>query len=213
MDFIKKDYPDLGEYKINFCISELTNIMKYFEDDKPCEQEIVKIMFEKITKQEKYMNPSFIKNLENGFKLVYHKEKKEITNIDNKIVHKKLKSAKAEIAEIIRDVSFRVPGAAIMEMATIPDFLSTAQSRKKKERSDGTCIFSECIVVPEGDHHLWNPKHNAELSIHDSSLNAKKDDTISVYIYPLSGDPNDSNFKQANNLFDKLIEKKSISAR
>jgi hypothetical protein len=68
-------------------------------------------------------------------------------------------------------------------------------------------------VVPEGDHHLWNPKHNAELSIHDSSLNAKKDDTISVYIYPLSGDPNDSNFKQANNLFDKLIEKKSISAR
>ena len=53
--------------------------------------------------------------------------------------------------------------------------------------------------------------HPYFVKIHtDSSLNEKKDEIILVCIYPMSGDLDNSYFKQALNLFDKLVEKNAI---
>jgi hypothetical protein len=44
------------------------------------------------------------------------------------------------------------------------------------------------------------------VTIHDSRLNDKKEDIVSVYMYPLSGNPdNDSYYQYTLNLFDKLL--------
>jgi hypothetical protein len=44
-----------------------------------------------------------------------------------------------------------------------------------------------------------------------SKLNDKKGEYITVYIYPLSGDPDDSDYKYACNLFEKMLDENSIS--
>ena len=205
------DYPDLGEYKINYCIDKLTTLVGEIKSDEQYEKEIIDTMFKIIKDREIYLSKPFMKNLEIGYKLICDtKSNAGINNIENKMIHERIKCQKEKMSEIIRDVSFRFPGAAIMEAVSPPDFLSAAHSRKKRERSDGTNTISECIIVPKGDYHLWNPTHLSSQSMHDSSLNAKKDDIIFVFIYPLSGELDDSCFKQAINFFSKLLEKNSI---
>lgn len=205
------DYPDLGEYKINYCISKLRAIMAEIISNDPCEKAIIDAMFNKIEEIDLHLSNSFVQNLKVGYKLICDtKSNADINNIENKIIPKRIKYQKDKISEIVRDVSFRFPGAAIMEAIVPPNYLSAAHSRKKRERSDGTNVSSECVTVPRGDYHLWNPTHISVQSIHDSSLNEKKDEIILVYIYPLSGKLDNSYFKQAVNLFDKLLEKNSI---
>ena len=51
------------------------------------------------------------------------------------------------------------------------------------------------------------------MAIHDSKLNDKdkRDENISVYMYPLSGNSDNIYYKYACNLFDKLLAENSIS--
>jgi hypothetical protein len=201
------DYPDLGEYKINYCISQLRSIMGNNASD---EMGIINSMFNNIGNI-KYISGSFMNNLNASYELISKtKGNRDISEIEKKITHRRIKYPKDKISEIIRDVSFRFPGAAIMEAVKQPDSLSSANSRKRRERSDGTNTFAESTIVPKGDYHLWNPTHVSEQSIHESSLNEKKDEVVIVYIYPMSGIIDNGYFKQAVNLFDKILEKNSI---
>jgi HD superfamily phosphohydrolase len=209
MDFDTNDYPDLGEYKIHYCISKLMEIVDEIEGEVPCEKEIIDAMFKNIEEKKIYLNDRFMQNLTSVYKIMCETRSNEAINeIENSIIHMRIKLSKERISEIIRDVSFRFPGAAIIDAVATQSYLSTADSRKKRERSDGTQTYSECIMVPKGDYHLWNPTHLSALSLNNSSLNEKKDENIFIYIYPMSGELNDSYFKQAVNLFDKLLEKK-----
>jgi hypothetical protein len=90
--------------------------------------------------------------------------------------------------------------------------LSSSDNRGKRERSDGTKVFSECILVPKKDCNAWNSNDKAAVTIHDSRLNDKKEDIISVYMYPLSGNPdNNSYYQYTLDLFDKLLAENQIS--
>jgi len=142
------------------------------------------------------------------------KSENELKALENKILHKRFKwfnGRKEKIKEINRDVMFRMPGAVIIEVSTLPKFLSSSENRGERERSDGTKTFSECILVPKKDYNAWNPNDKAAVTIHDSRLNNKKGEYISVYIYPLSGNPDDNDYKYACNLFDKMLDENSIS--
>jgi len=173
---------------------------------------IIKLMYGEISKLD-YIGDHFRKSLESSFSLIERTtDNGTINELEKEIIPRRVKCQKDKIFEIIRDVSFRFPGAAIIEAVKQPDFLSSANSRKERERSDGTNTFAECITVPKGDYHSWNPTDKAAKSIHDSSPNEKKDEVIIVYIYPMSGTSDDSYFNQAVNLFDKIVEKNSIGA-
>jgi hypothetical protein len=180
------------------------------------EIKIVEKMFEKIKIRENILGENFSKNIKNGFNTVYKiKSEDGLKALENKIRHKRFNMQRGKIKkikEIVRDVMFRMPGAAIIEVSTLPKFLSSSDNRGKRERSDGTKTFSECILVPKNDCNAWNPNDNAAVTIHNSTLNDKKEDIVSVYIYPLSGSPdNDSYYQYTLNLFDKLLAENSIS--
>jgi hypothetical protein len=117
------------------------------------------------------------------------------------------------ISSTIRDVTFRIPGAVIIELRKMPNNLAISDSRKEKERSDGTKAGAECILVPDGHYKLWNSTSKATKALQDSSLKDNKKDNLCVYLYPLSGDSEDTYFKQAVNLFDKITERKGIEAK
>lgn len=213
------DYPDLGEYKILYCVKKLQKIFDDFKKNRNnnamYEIKIVEEMFEKIKNSKNIIGKKFLKNIKKGFNTVYNiKSENELKALENKILHKRFKwfnGRKEKIKEINRDVMFRMPGTVIMEVNTLPKFLSSSDNRGKRERSDGTEVFSECILVPKNDYYAWNPNNKAAVTIHDSKLNDKKGKYISVYIYPLSGDPDDSDYKYACNLFEKMLDENSIS--
>jgi HD superfamily phosphohydrolase len=213
------DYPDLGEYKILYCVKKLQKIFDDFKENRNNnamhEIKIVEKMFEKIKNSKNILGKKFSKNIKKGFNTVYNiKSENELKALENKILHKRFKwfnGRKEKIKEINRDVMFRMPGTVIMEVNTLPKFLSSSDNRGKRERSDGTEVFSECILVPKNDYYAWNPNNKAAVTIHDSKLNDKKGECISVYVYPLSGDPDDSDYKYACNLFEKMLDENSIS--
>jgi hypothetical protein len=131
--------------------------------------------------------------------------------LEAKIIHwrfKGKKDVKDIIDGIVRDVVFRMPGAAIIETVKWPNFLSAADSRKERERSDGTKTFAGCILMPDGDHETWTYTSKAAKAIHDSTLKKIEAETIFVYIYQLS--ENESYFKQTLNLLKRLLNKKGI---
>jgi len=162
------DYPDLGEYKINYCINTMLDKMKENDFD---EMDIIKFMYGKISKIDYISKDPFKENLKNIYELITStKSNGAINEFEKKIIRKRIKYQKDKISEIIKDVSFKFPGAAIIEAVKQPDFLSSANSRKERERSDGTNTFAECIIVPKGDYHSWNPTDKAVKSTHDSSL-------------------------------------------
>jgi len=57
---------------------------------------------------------------------------------------------------------------------------------------------------------MWTVNNKATKGINDSSLKDSPIDNNTIYLYPLSGQPDDSNFVQALNLFDKLLNKKGL---
>ena len=214
------DHPDLGEYKISYCVKKLQELFKKVRKDKEnnnttYEIKIVKKMFEEIKKSKSILGKKFFKNIEKGFNVVCNiKNEDGLKALENKILHKRFKwfnDRKKKIKEINRDVMFRMPGAAIIEVSTLPKFLSSSNDRGKRERSDGTKTFSECILVPKNDYNAWNANDKAAVTIHDSRLNDKKGEYVSVYLYPLSGEISNSDYKYACNLFDKLLAENSIS--
>ena len=216
MDPKKYDYPDLGDYKISYCVKELKGIFKEKKDGKDIELGIVEYMFKRIKKEKQnIINQRFLRNLENGFIAINKdiKDEGQLKKLEQKVVHKQLKGKEEKVREIARDVMFRMPADVLIETIKLPQFLSSAESRKKKERSDGTKTFSECILVPKNDYNVWNTNNKAAMAIHDSKLNDKdkRDENISVYMYPLSGKPDNIYYKYACNLFDKLLAENQIS--
>ena len=207
------DYPDLGDYKISYCVKELKRIFEEKKDGKDIELGIVEYMFERI-KREKHniIDQRFLENIGKGFMAIKNtKDEDQLKELEQKVMHKQLKGKEGKIREIARDVMFRMPGAAIIEISTLPKFLSSSDNRGKRERSDGTKVFSECILVPKNDYNAWNSNDKAAVTIHDSKLNDKRDEYVSVYLYPISGNTNNSDYKYACNLFDKLLSENSIS--
>jgi HD superfamily phosphohydrolase len=211
----KYDYPDLGDYKISYCVKELKGIFEEKKDGKDIELGIVEYMFKKIKKEKpNIINQRFLQNLGEGFMAIKNtKDEGRLKKLEQKVVHKELKGKEKKIREITRDVMFRMPADVIIETIKPPQFLSSAENRKEKERSDGTKIFSECILVPKNDYNAWNTNNKAAMAIHDSNLNDKdkRDENISVYMYPLSGKPDNIYYKYACDLFDKLLSENSIS--
>lgn len=213
----KKDYPDLGDYKISYCVNKLQDLLREainYKNEDNLELKIVISMVDKIKERKKYLNPTFFDNLNEGLKTIkIVNDEDKLKKLESKIVYKRPNGQKDVIKEVMRDVMLRMPGAAIIELSRLPGFLSTADIRKEKERSDGTKTVAECILVPDGNYEIWTSSHKATKAIHDSSLNKALVKDISVYLYPLSGDLEDSYFKQTENLLDKLLEKRGISTR
>jgi HD superfamily phosphohydrolase len=209
------DYPDLGEYKISYCVKKLQEIFNKVKknNDTMYEIKIVEKMFEEIKIRENILGKKFFKNIKKGFNVVCDTDDSDVLQaLEREITHKRFNDQKIKIKEIIRDVMFRMPGAAIIEISTLPKFLSSSDNRGKRERSDGTKVFSECILVPKKDCNAWNSNDKAAVTIHDSRLNDKKEDIISVYMYPLSGNPdNNSYYQYTLDLFDKLLAENQIS--
>jgi len=209
----EKDYPDLGDYKIKYSIRALndlfTNVVS--EDDNNIELAIVKSMYSKIERYENLWNESFSKGLKRGFETL-----NDINNEDNlkaleaNIVYRRLKGQRDIITDVIRDIRLRMPGAAIMELRRFPKYLSASDKRKEIERSDGTKVFAECILVPDGSLDTWTSTTKAAKAILNSSLKLPPLEEYVVYIYPLLGKSDDSYFKQTLNLFDKMLNKKGV---
>ena len=116
MHFDSNDYPDFGEYKINYCISKLKKIMANVARDHSYEKKITKKMFKSVEEREPYLNEIFMQNLRSSYKLICDtRSNRDINILENKIVHRRTKFQRDKISEIMRDISFRFPGAAIME--------------------------------------------------------------------------------------------------
>ncbi len=213
------DFPDLGDYKISYCITDLKAIFNELtktRKNKNFELEVVGFMFDKITanKYTNVLSSDFLQNITKGFETINKIQGEgDLKRLEQKVTHKRLKGKKEKIQEIARDVMFRMPSNAIVAVIKPSRFLSSAESRNERERSDGTKSFSECILVPENDHSTWNTNDKAVMTIHDSKLNDKdnKDENISVYMYPLSDDTDNSHYKYSLNLFKKLSNENSIS--
>ena len=204
------------------CKSLVSNLRGLLEKsikpvDDNIELKIVELMFNKINEEKRSLRSTFFENIEKGFSTIKNTDNENKLNaLESKIVPKRFnwqEKLEKEIKEIVRDVMFRMPGAAIIEVSRLPKFLSTADSRKERERSDGTKTFAECILMPDGDCEIWNAMSKAAKSLHESSLKNISKGKITVFLYPLSEDPDDSYFKQTLNLFDKLLDKKGISLR
>ena len=212
-----KEYPDLGDYKISYCISNLRGLLKESINpgDDNIELKIVELMFNEIEGEKRVFRDIFFANIKKGFATIKNTDNEDkLKALESKIIRKRFnwqEKLEKEIKEIVRDVMFRMPGAAIIEVSRLPEFLSTADSRKERERSDGTKTFAECILMPDGDCEIWNAMSKAAKSLHESSLKNISKGKITVFLYPLSEDPDDSYFKQTLNLFDKLLDKKGIS--
>lgn len=101
----------------------------------------------------------------------------------------------------------RLPGALLIDILQRPKFLSIADARKARERSDGTCTYSECIMVPSENHRRWSPDSKAERSLLGCQLDRSQSDVI-IQLFPVSSDKSYSN--QARNLFVKLLDEKGI---
>ena len=161
------DYPDLGDYKISYCVKELIGIFEEKKDGKDIELGIVECMFERIKKEKhNIINQRFLENTGKGFSAIRDtKDEGQLKELEQKVAHKQLKGKEEKIREIARDVMFRMPADVIIETIKSPQFLSSAESRKEKERSDGTKTFSDCILVPKKDYNAWNTNDE------DSGLN------------------------------------------
>lgn len=212
---IKRDCPDLGDYKIHFCVAELQRLLqKSKETDegmKNLELGIIKIMYDEIIKIKDRLSRKFFDNITEGFQTIISTDNPDkLKDLELKIEIRQGKTNLEAIQELGRDVTFRIPGIAIVEARAFPNFLSVSESRKKRERSDSTEACAECILVPSGSYKLWNSASEANKALQDSSLNIQENKDIYVYLYPLVGD-NDSSFRQALNLFDKLSRKKNIT--
>jgi len=123
------DYPDLGEYKSTIVLIPCWMRWKNDYD----EMGIIESMYSKISKKDYISDDPFKKSLGSGFSLITNiKGDEAINGLEKEIISRRVKCQKDKIFEIIRDVSFRFPGAAIIEAVKQPDFLSSASSRKEK---------------------------------------------------------------------------------
>ncbi|MGD2090982.1 MAG: HD domain-containing protein [Candidatus Aminicenantes bacterium] len=205
------DRPDLGSFKINFFIQKL--VKPAGSDNETIEMKILANMFETLKKNKDRFCPGLFDNLEKGFKLVNDvKNEDELKKVESSIISKRFFCKESVLKDIIKKVILRIPGAAIIETSKNPNILSMSDSRKERDRSDGTKQFSECILVPGGDPLLWSATNRAEVPLSNSLLKEKSVDDIRVYFYPLSRNINDAKFIRCKNLFEKLRIKSGITS-
>jgi HD superfamily phosphohydrolase len=76
LDFTKEDIPDLGEYKIKYCVQQLLEIMNQQKIDN-IELGIVKSMFQKIENLKNKLNSKFFDNLQKGWNIVNNIQSQE----------------------------------------------------------------------------------------------------------------------------------------
>ena len=203
--------PDLGTFKIYYCIQELLKLAGSAHGT--IEKKILEDMFETLKKNKDRFCTGFFENLEKGFEMVNKvKDEDGLKGVESSIISKRFFCEESMLKDIIKTVILRIPGTAIIETSKNPNILSMSDGRKERDRSDGTKQFAECILVPGGDPVLWSATSKAEAPLSDSLLKEKSVDDIRVYFYPLSGNMNDAKFIRCKNLFEKLRIKKGITS-
>jgi len=120
------------------------------------------------------------------------------------------KSKKDILGLTIKDCMLRMPGKILIDIDRPVKFLSIAEKREEKERSDGTRIFSECILVPSVEHNRWNTSYKTKnlIPLLESSLKEiSNDNSVLVYFFPVTGE---QNYNEAKNLFSKLAHDRGL---
>lgn len=206
---------DLGHYKILSCINQLKDLVKKVLQrgtDTEMEIEIVREMRDFLVNS-RLLSDRIKKAIQYSF-----------TQIDETTSEDKLKALEAKIIyflscgpremssrekikynEAAKSCILRLPGSVLIDIIESPKFLSVADARKKRERSDGTETYSECIIMPSGDYRTWYPKQTANSSLIEC-LSKEEERKVIVHLYPVTED--ESYVLQAKNLYTKLLEEK-----
>ena len=204
-------YPDLGYSKILFSIDSLVNIASTYQHDKnkSIELFVLEKMFESLMNN-LLLNEEYKKGLRLGFKKIVDVNRSglkkfevdvRIQNFDEPVLFEK-------ISKIAKTCKLRMPGALVIDVVKNKKFLSIADERKQRLRSDDTKTFSECIIVPAGKGENWYSYSKASIGLLDSEVQKEGKKGFTVYIYPLSDVT--PYVRQAENLFEKLMAQEEI---
>ncbi|MHB8579898.1 MAG: HD domain-containing protein [Ignavibacteriaceae bacterium] len=212
-----ENHPDMGYFKILFCVKQIENLLSNRANDVVAELNVLEQMNKKL-KTNNLLNYKYKNSLINGYKLISDiKGETELKELETKI---KIYSFERDdslekINKIAKTCKLRMPGALIIDVVKTPKFLSVADERKEKLRSDDTKIFSECMVVPSGKCQTWYASQDANIAFLDSGMKDEEARGFDVYVYPLSAlenDPyEDPSVKQAMNLFNRLMQQENIT--
>jgi len=223
-------HSDMGDYKIQYCIAKLLEVVNELAypnsksnrqsttansaTDKGIELQILLRMVNSLedADNKRLLNKDLFKKMKEGFDLISKTNSPDaLKEIEQNIIYKEFIGNINKIDDIIKTVTLRLPGAAIIESVSPPSILSTAESRQKRERSDGTNEFSECILVPSEKPEIWNVNHKAQIPLSSSELKDISSKNISVFFYPYSKNVDDVYFKRAVNLFEKLANSREVA--
>ena len=148
--------PDLGLYKILESINHLEKLQKSekpIRHDKGTEWQIIDGMYEKL-QANKLLNPVVRKSISQGYELITTtRGESALKEIERRIKRLTFNGLELynKVSKNAKTCKLRMPGRLIIEVVQFPKFLSIADERNTKLRSDNTKTFSECIVVPPGN--------------------------------------------------------------
>lgn len=208
---------DLGHYKILSCINSLKYLVKEVATsgtDKEIEIEIVRKM-ENFLVNSRLLSDRIKGAIQYAFKQINETTSEDtLKALEAKIIYflsggpREMSSTeKDKYIEAAKSCILRLPGSVLIDIIESPKFLSVADARKKRERSDGTDTYSECIIAPSGDYRTWYPKQTANCSLVDC-LSKEEERKVIVHLYPVTED--ESYVLQARNLYTKLLEEKGV---
>ncbi len=110
------------------------------------------------------------------------------------------------VQDVRKTVMLRFPGVLLIDIVPSPARLSVPEKRRAKDRSDGTCEYLECILVPSGRSRFW--RRNRDPA--DAPLigtDAEKQAPPYVYIYQIG---QESDVTQAVDLFVRLLRQERL---
>ena len=223
---------DLGHYKILYCIKKVEGLIErssnneeveklmnnYLKNgakelkkyEKNLEMRVLILMYDELTKL--LLNRHLKESLKNGFKKIMKTIGEDaIKKLESEIISF-LRFDKDDYydkrVKVSKTCKLRMPGALIIEVVKTRKFLSISDERRKRERSDDTETFSECILVPSGEYETWYPTQDAQQPLLLSFFKDQEKKGFNIYIYPFSGDK--SYVYSAGNLFNKLMDQQEI---
>lgn len=214
-EIFKKSSPDLGHYKILYCIKKLERLIDKCSEESLkqagniLELAVLNLMLDKLDKLP--LNKKLKEGIKNGFEKIQNiRSEEDLRQLESEIKYYPFERDDyyEKIIKIAKTCKLRLPGALIIEVVKTPKFFAVPDERKKKKRSDDTETYSECILVPSEKHETWYPSQNAQQPLLSSSLYEEEKKGVQVYLYPLSEDK--SYVTQAINLFEKMKEQEML---
>jgi len=205
-------FSDFGDYKISACVDQLKKLAMETTkkgDSDELELEMIRKMKDYLLSQ-KILSNKITQAIELCFeKIEQTKGEDDLKRVEKDIIYlvsKKMSDTERRIyEEAAKSCMLRLPGAMLIDILKPPRFLSIADARKERERSDGTRTYSECIIVPRGNHRKWSPDSKADSSLLGFQFDQSENEVI-IRLFPISIDKTYSN--QALNLFIKLLDEK-----